>query len=267
MARRQKIYGTCHICGKHEELSFEHIPPKKAFNNRRIICATFDEAFNLGPDEVPKGTIRQGGAGGHTLCIKCNNITGHWYGKYFIDWCYQAMEILIKAGGSPSLVYLNYLFPLPIIKQIITMFFSVNPPEFSQRTPELVRFVLDKERKYLSPRYRFFIYYNTSGKFRFYSVASKVNIVSGEIIHMSELSYTPFGYLMTIDSEPPDNRLFEITNFSKYSYNEFKVLTLHPKVLPTHLLIPGDYRSKKEIDECYKENMKNYGSINPKISK
>ena len=30
-----KISGICHICGKETELTFEHLPPRKANNNNR----------------------------------------------------------------------------------------------------------------------------------------------------------------------------------------------------------------------------------------
>jgi hypothetical protein len=29
--------GNCHLCGKYKELSFEHIQPKAAFNDRPIL--------------------------------------------------------------------------------------------------------------------------------------------------------------------------------------------------------------------------------------
>ena len=59
---------------------------------------------------------------------------------------------------------------------------------------------------------------------------------------------------MTFNSNPPDNRLCEITFFSKFSYNEFKIINLDLKVLPTHLAYPGDYRTIKEINETIKQN-------------
>jgi hypothetical protein len=33
MGKRTKN-GRCHICGNVGELSFEHVPPEKAFNNK-----------------------------------------------------------------------------------------------------------------------------------------------------------------------------------------------------------------------------------------
>jgi hypothetical protein len=159
------------------------------------------------------------------------------------------MDILIRSGGKPNLVYLNYLLPLRILKQVIAMFFSVNADTFGEANPELVRFVLDRDRKYLSPGYRFFIYYNTTGRFRFSGIVGQMNVLTpgAKPTIMSEITFPPFGYLMTLDSEPPDNRLYEITHFSSYDYDEFKVMTLKLPVLPTHLAYPGDYRTKEEI--------------------
>ena len=52
---------------------------------------------------------------------------------------------------------------------------------------------------------------------------------------------------MTLDSEPPDDRLFEITHFSRYRYNDFEVLQMRPVVLHTATFVPADYRSPEEV--------------------
>ena len=52
--------GMCKICGKFGPLSFEHVPPRAAFNDRRVIVLNFEEAISLGPyNEVKRGTIQQ----------------------------------------------------------------------------------------------------------------------------------------------------------------------------------------------------------------
>ena len=38
-----KISGICHICGKETELTFEHLPPRKANNNNRAKAIVGDE--------------------------------------------------------------------------------------------------------------------------------------------------------------------------------------------------------------------------------
>lgn len=37
---KQEHYGICHICGKYGKLSYEHIPPQSAFNNRKRKMST-----------------------------------------------------------------------------------------------------------------------------------------------------------------------------------------------------------------------------------
>ncbi len=36
-------YGICRLCGNFDKLIFEHIPPKKAFNNKQILLRTFEK--------------------------------------------------------------------------------------------------------------------------------------------------------------------------------------------------------------------------------
>lgn len=246
---RQAVMGSCHICGGEGELTGEHVPPKKAFNNKRYIRMKFEDAVALGPEELPKGKYEQGGVKMYTLCGWCNNNTGTWYAKDFVDWCYQAVAILDATGGKPSLIYMYHAFPLRIIKQIITMFFSVNGNGFATKHPALVDFVLGKTRKYLPPNYRFFVYYNLGGKLRYSGVSGRSNIATGEVIAFSEMTFPPLGYVMTFGTKPPDKRLYEITHFSRYGYDEYEYIKLHPPVLPTHLALPGDYRTREEIQQ------------------
>ena len=240
--------GTCHICGAKGPLSFEHIPPRKAFNERPVVTLQFEEAIRLGPDEIPRGKIQQRGMGGYTLCAKCNNKTGHWYGNQFVDWCYKGMSVLARACGAPKLSYVIHIHPLPILKEIVTMFFSVNHDRFHMANPDLVRFVLNRDSKGLPDKYRFFIYFNTSPRFRAIGTAALMNIESrkGPIL-ISEISYPPYGYVMTINSDPPDPRLFEITHFAMYDYYQEAEIALDLPLLPVHTPFPGDYRTKEEI--------------------
>lgn len=245
---KMPILGSCRICGIDGPLSKEHVPPQAAFNDCRYIEAKFDQIIGLGPDEIPRGRVREGGVSMYTLCAACNNNTGGWYGKWFVKWCYQGMDILIRSNGKPSLVYLYHSFPLRIIKQIATMFFSINGGQFANKNPELVRFVLDKEKRYLPPKYRFFVYYNLEGHARYAGVSGLSDLTRGKTSTLSEISFPPFGYVLTLDSDPPDKRLFEITHFAKYGYYEFLDTEIRLPVLPTHLSYPGDYRTKDEIN-------------------
>ena len=187
--------------------------------------------------------------GGYTLCERCNSLTGHWYGPEFVKWTYRAAEVIAASGGKPTLYHLYHIHPLRVIKQIATMFFSVNSDRFHEAHPELVEFVLNKERRYLPPQYQFYVYYNYVGQLRSQSVAGKFNVYTGVKEVFSEITYPPFGYVLSFDSQPPSDKLEDITYFANYGYDDFRSIQLRPPVLPTHILLPGDYRSDSEIFE------------------
>ncbi len=253
MGRRKSRKGICHICGRYTDLTFEHVPPRAAFNEHTVILVNFEEAIQAKPGERPKGEFQQRGAGAYTLCASCNNNTGAWYGKHFVEWCYQGMEIIARSGGTPTLINLHYVFPLSIIKQIITMFFSANPETFGEANPELVRFVLNCRERHLSPKYRIFVYLNNSVHLRYEGITARVSVGSSKMILLSEIAFPPFGYVMTIDSESPDRRLVEITHFAQYEYKKFDVLTLQIPLLPVATHLPGDYRSEAEVTKAVEE--------------
>ena len=251
MGRRKKQEGICCLCGVEGPLSFEHVPPRTAFNGRRVVSFKGMDTVKLGPGESIRGSgrIQQRGAGGHTLCPRCNNETGGWYAGHFVEWCYQAAHILERSGGRPSLIYFYHIYPLRILKQITAMFCSVAGPELAEKHSGLRRFLLNKQARCLPRHLRFFVYFNTKGKARFAGVTGMMNLESRRMTMLTEISFPPLGYVLTIDSEPPDDRLVEITHFSRFGYLEYHFWGAHLPVLETHLMYPGDYRSRGEIEK------------------
>lgn len=246
--------GICRLCGEEKELSFEHVPPEKAFNSGAAVIMPLQPDSILGPDDPIVGTEYRKGVGAYTLCHRCNNVTGSWYGNGFIQWCEQAAALLEKSGGKPTLHYPYYIDPLSVIKQVVTMFFSVNRFDFSKDHQELVAFVLNRQRRYLSPKYRIFAFYNTSNRIRRTGITGKLDVrmdaIEATVRNMSILSeivHWPFGYVLTLDSPSPDPRLLDISHFARYEYGQYAVAHLKMSVLPIHLQFPGDYRTKEEI--------------------
>ena len=254
---RKKMTGICHLCGANGALSFEHVPPAKAYNNYPQLGVSAEEAIELGLGELPTETRKRKfprGLGSHTLCECCNNVTGARYGAHFVDWCHRGMLLLEKSEGKPTLYYPYQIYPLSVIKQIAAMFFSVNGAEFRENNAELEVFVQNREAHYLSSKYRFFAYYNIEGMRRRWNVAGILNVenatlATGEPVILSEITHPPFGYVMTLDSPSPDRRLYEISYFARYFYNEIADIQLRLTTLPTHLAFPGDYRTILEIHE------------------
>jgi 5-methylcytosine-specific restriction endonuclease McrA len=71
--------GVCCICGTDGKLSFEHVPPRSAFNDHRVFEADIEKLMEgkWAPGERPtEGNWKEKGAGRYSLCMKCNNDTG-----------------------------------------------------------------------------------------------------------------------------------------------------------------------------------------------
>ncbi len=246
---RRKIYGICHICGQNRELSFEHLPPKKAFNNHSLHIANSSDILrhlNKKDFEDIKGKISKRGFGDYTLCNKCNNDTGAWYGNAYISWAYQAAAFLISTKGMPLQYYPYKIFPLRVIKQIICMFLSANGPDFRIKYPELEYFVLNKNRKYLTPSLRIFCYYNPGKVVRKSGIVTLIG-ATGSLTVLSEISYFPFGYIMYFNDCILPERFIDISFFSRYNYDDFKVVPLKIPSYEIYSWYPGDFRKREQF--------------------
>ena len=241
---KKGILGECRICGTHTNLTFEHVPPKRAFNNRPVVCQKLMDIIGTEQEDDPtKGEINQKGVGAHTLCAKCNNDTGSWYGPAFVEWAYQGLSLIRMSKGT-SLLYLNFnIFPLRVIKQICCMFCSVHQSGWADQ--EMRDFLLNRERRHIPKDWRVFVYFNTSPHIRQTGIVVRGS--SQGLDCFSEISFPPFGYVLTKDSKPPDKRHQEITFFGKHSYNDWKHIPLKLPLLPVASWVPGDYRTKDEL--------------------
>ncbi|UKS25003.1 hypothetical protein LOZ80_25840 [Paenibacillus sp. HWE-109] len=253
MARR-KIEGVCHICGRYGALTFEHIPPEAAFNNHQVRNPKFADYMDKGPDYFPThAPIQQRGAGNYTLCARCNNSTGAWYVPAYVDLAYQSGHLLARSEGESSLQFPFRLYPLRVIKQVIAMFCSVNNSDFIKKYPDLLKFLLNKETKYIDPRINIYAYLTAS---HFSRQSGVTAALSGTNLNLySEIGFAPIGFIMTLESFPPDSRLLDVSYFATYDYDHFDTFTLTLPVLPISYYMPGDFRTKDEIMKAYEENI------------
>ena len=140
------------------------------------------------------GTRSQRGSGAYTLCDRCNSNTGAWYWQLF-------RRVVLSGDGnphalprkSPTLIYMNYLFPLANLKQIVAMFFSVNNPPFREAPWYLERLLLDRERKYLPPHLRVFgrlgPYISHRGAWRLHSALAGRQVVRPRASRLRTVPY------------------------------------------------------------------------------
>jgi len=155
--------GICRLCGAHGELSFEHVPPRSAFNNWPVFRRTFDQCLQEDGPTQERGRIQQRGFGDYTLCESCNNTTGSWYGPEYVDWARRVAPIISARPTELGMAILPLAMvrPLRFLKQCLTCLFSVNPPGFGDSHPALREFILNRSKIGLPPKYDFYLGTNT----------------------------------------------------------------------------------------------------------
>jgi len=276
--RRKNIKDRCHICGKIGPLTYEHVPPRKAFNSNKAFIQMGKEILKqdaLGfPWELPKlkGRQLQRGIGDYTLCGKCNNDTGANYGNAFVDFIYKGYRETHNKkyiNNSRVTITLDKIYPLRIIKQIMSMFFSINNPNLSNAHEELREFVLSKEKREISEKdFGFYLYILRGIILKRLGIIVIGNIGERPFCPriVSELSTPPFG--LVLEFKPKDKKDFcDITFFAnEFDYDQKATIKLTVPVYESNLWFPLDYRSKKQIMEDYIRNRIS-SMINEKIRK
>lgn len=64
---------------------------------------------------------------------------------------------------------------------------------------------------------------------------------------LTEITYPPFSYLMTIDTQKPILPAGNISHFANYAYDEMATIRLNMVVGFGHTPFPGDFRSMADI--------------------
>jgi hypothetical protein len=249
--RKKKVLGQCRICGKQGTLSYEHVPNREAYNKETIIEYSWEDVFVK--KEKAKGKMVQGGIGEYTLCEKCNNDTGHWYGGEYTGWARACFEFLKNRKPSSvepdeAIITLHDVYPLRFLKQVVVCFFSVTPG-LAQTHPGLVQYVLNKEEKHIPADCQFFLnfYFGAKPKLRRWPIAGKITVlhqegklkpVASSVI--SEITHPPFALVMS--DEMGFERAENITPFTSYDYDQqAKNLTLKLQVIKGESTLPGSF--------------------------
>ncbi len=260
---KEKHFGRCALCGKECELTFEHIPPRMAFNKDRARVVSGDELLTTLADEERKPWELDGlkyiphqqGIGKFTLCRDCNSFTGAYYGGEYVNFV-RIMAAALYKEQAPSNTEMHIAMqgiePLKIIKQIASMFCSVNTGiEGNEALEKLKAFVLDKESN------AFPIDYFRIGMYLYVGDMTKQCPMTGMIKKgkdgvyyelVSEICSYPIGYMMYFNSDSEQEIPgVDITDFSKCKYGKKYKLTMDIPVYESNTLIPGDFRTKNEI--------------------
>ncbi len=247
---KRKREGFCRLCGNYTELSFEHIPPRSAFNDKGVLLHSLNYISDASYRIANKTPQRRhnAGLGEHSLCVRCNNLTGAWYGNDYANWAKQGMSYLDRIEKNVSISLPFYIKPLNVLKQIVTMGLAMSSGN-SANNYDLRKFVLNVREKELPDEYLFYVYLtNKKSTPRYMAESISFNIVTGETdFVLAEVALPPSG--VVILNSIPDRKssvreedLCSINHFAKYDYNFWTTVYLK---IPIHRIwspTPLDYR-------------------------
>ena len=253
-----KYFGKCALCGKEGKLTFEHIPPRKAFNWFPAKTLRSDEALkSITSQKLPWDfsdlhyNNLQKGSGSYTLCNECNN-TGSWYGNDYVEFTHAIYKALIenKPSHRDVLQVDCSLYPLRILKQVSSMFCSVNQYNDSTVIQSLRQFVLNKTSMDFPSFAKIGMYCFIDGiakNLGIFGVGYTTNSKNNLAV-VSEIDHLPLGFVLFFN---PDEQATipgeEISSFRSYDYNQIVNIHLSLPCYETNTLYPLDYRTKNDI--------------------
>lgn len=219
--------GICCICGEEKELTYEHIPPKAAFNHFNLKLYDF---YSYVTQNNKKYKNLQQGAGLYSLCQKCNNDTGTWYGSAYAEFANQGMRYYHqKSTGIVSVPYTIY--PLRVLKQVVSMFASAKGELWCENEPKIREFLLDPYCTELPLKLDIRMYMVSKGRSKIEPTSAQMNPFTGEKFIGSEIAYTPFSFICVDDRKYTNyrvlNKLCSIMSFLNYGYDERCLLFLN----------------------------------------
>lgn len=234
MGSKKKVIGICRLCGEEKELNKEHVPPRSCYNKHTTYYSIpIEESLNFKDltKYKPIGKKEQGGVTFCSLCGDCNSFLGSQYVNSYKNWVNRGFFVLKEGDHFVYGYKLKNIEPLKILKQIISMFLSINSDWYLKSYPELSEFVLNSNSQDLPDKFKVYSYLNNEGVFRHIPHMTK-RFQNGVILNCTEITYPPYGYVLTIDNKSK-MKLTDITFFKDYSLGDKVDISLEMVKLPT----------------------------------
>lgn len=254
--------GTCHLCGTWGPLTFEHVPPRAAFNDHRVLEADIYKL--MGSDLLedlknPQGKFNQRGSGKYTLCGRCNNDTGAWYGPAYVEFVRGIFPLCHIVEPDQCVDVRCLLKPLNVFKQMLVMFCSASPPDFARKHPQLVRYLLNRDEVNCSELRGLRLFMSlfdlkNSHAARQSGITGRMELGNSTSHVYSEISFPPFNLVMSLSGTNPEPRLFDISWFAQFPLNERREVEMRLHNLAVNSYFPGDYRTMDELAATVAEN-------------
>jgi hypothetical protein len=257
---RRRVEDPCRICGRHELLTREHVPPRSAGNRQTARAHTIEEWLaRESLDEVPGGRTEQGGVWGYTLCGSCNSRTGSLYGSEYGAWASRA-GALLRQVRPPQLdrelqsrgltIQFDEVRPGAFARQVLSLMCSLAGPwRLTDQHTNLRPIILDGVTGHLPDGMALDMTLCAGPAVFLAGPSLHVDRKTGGWRWMSVLAYPPLAFEMTLAADGTDTRpLCGIANFLDCDIAVQGSVELDVFVGFTHTMFPGDWRTRAQVE-------------------
>ena len=202
----KKFVGQCCICGNVCELTKEHVPPHKAFNNFKNFGLNGDDFTKALQNKEFKTRINQNGACDYTLCAECNNNTGTWYANDYIEFVHYIHYFCKDKPEESNCLTLkaSQIKFGNIIKQIFAMFAS-SLKYNCVKDLGIDKYLLEKDNfKIDTSKFKLYCYINFDYMIEKTGVLCAIK-TDGTITTFASLKTYPLGFILNLKPENEDN--------------------------------------------------------------
>ena len=244
-----KSVQKCRLCTKRLANSKEHIPIQSSANKGKVKIIYVDSKVSSG--EIKYSTyLSSDGFWLPVLCDKCNKKTGYRYGdayRVFIDQINKSTGI----EDVKNRVYMNFqqIYPLRILKQMLSMFLCSVPYQPAKEWKELQNFVLKRDTHLPKNSPYIYLYKNISKIGRIVPCCGVIEFfTSFEPITISEISWPPLGIIFSFQKDERFALMEEISYWNKYSFKDKVDLSLSLPQLKVCSHFPISYGNAEEVE-------------------
>ena len=242
--------GQCCICGKTCQLTKEHVPPHKAFNNFKSQGLTGDNFVNAIQNKKYKVKINQSGSYDYTLCAECNNHTGKWYAEDYVNFIRSIHSFCNDMPENATCLTLeaNKIQMGNIIKEIFAMFAS--SLQYNRVTNlGIDKYLLEKDNfKIDTSKFKLYCYMN------FDYMIEKTGVISafktdGSVITFASLKTYPLGFVLNLNPKISDKaweQMLDLEDVIKAENNLIEKIALNIPIINNY---QPAFNTKKLIED------------------
>lgn len=188
----------CRLCGAHGNLTFEHVPPKRCFNDAPRLLQTVRGLVNQfkTPERFPRGL------GVKSLCESCNGWTATHYGRAYAQFVATAMATIGRLEHENTLLLPFTCQALRVAKQMAVMAIAMAGTytlKKNERFDRLRELVLTPARSGRLNGLHFWTYLMKEGQPRLTSMGVPFMIAGALPFVWCEIALPPLGVVVMND--------------------------------------------------------------------